>query len=205
MRWAKPLRVERKLQFFVRSKEVARSLGAVANIALARRGWKGAPNSCELVLQEGPCGEEFSAFDRQTRERPGLSTARTAEYLNWRYLANPLVSHTILTARRNGTLIGYAVFTRQADDAAIVDLNSIEDSAVIARLLAGVVDLVRPQNIATVSLCAADSHPWGAVFARAGFRRREASAVIVHAPCPNSSSSFLSSSGWHMLQGERDS
>jgi len=206
VRWAKPLRAERKLQSFVRVKTVAQGLSAIANVALAHRGWKGGKSECELVPQEGLCGEEFDALDQQTRGCPGVSTARTAEYLNWRYLANPIVSHEILTARQAGSLIGYAAFTCHGDDAAIVDLSAIEDPSVIAKLLAGVADLVRRRGIATVSMCAGDLHPWASVFARAGFSRREASPVIVYAPRLSAPSSLEPlSRGWHLMQGERDS
>jgi hypothetical protein len=206
VRWAKPLRAERKLQSVVRAKRLAQSLGAIANVALAHRGWKGGKSGCELVPQEGVCGEEFNALDRQTRESPGVSTARTAEYLNWRYLANPIVSHEILTARRAGSLIGYAAFLYHGDDAAIVDVSAIEDPSVIASLLAGVADLVRRRGIATLSMCAGDLHPWAPVFARAGFSQRETSPVIVHAPRLGALSGLMPSPrGWRLMQGERDS
>jgi hypothetical protein len=204
VRWAKPLRAERKLASVVRVKRVAKGLGAVANLALAYRGWKGGSNVCELVLQDGPCGEEFNAFDRQMCRRPGVLTVRTSDYLNWRYIANPIVFHEVLQARRAGALIGYAVLTRRGEQTEIVDLDAIQEPAVVAKLLAGVVDLVRQDGVATVGLVAGDSHPYSAVFERAGFRRREASPVVVCTP-PGSPERSASLRAWHLMQGERDS
>jgi hypothetical protein len=204
VRWAKPLRAERKLESIVRVKPVAKGLGAVANLALAYRGWEGGSNVCDLVLQGGPCGEDFNAFDREMCWRRGIFTARTADYLNWRYIANPIVSHEILQARRAGALIGYAVFTRNGEQAGIVDLDAIEEPAVVAKLLAGVVALVRKDGVAVVSLVAGNSHPYSAVFERAGFRQREASPVVVFTP-PGSSGRSATFAALRLMQGERDS
>jgi hypothetical protein len=204
VRWAKPLRAERKLESVVRVKAVAKSLGAVANLALAYRGWKGGSNVCELVLQDGSCGEEFSAFDREMSWRPGVLTVRTADYLNWRYIANPIVSHQILQARYAGALVGYAVFTQHGEQADIVDLDAKEEPAVVANLLAGVVDLVRMDDVSVVNLVAGNSHPYSAVFERAGFRQRESSPVVVFTP-PGSPGRSASLAALRLMQGERDS
>ena len=205
VRWAKPLRIERKIEPVVRSRILARGLGAIGNLMLKRPGWGGEKHVCQLVLQEGPCGEEFSELDRQLRGHFGVRTARTAEYLNWRYLAHPTAQHEIMTAQRKGTLIGYAVFTRQGEDANIVDICSIEEPAVIERLLTGVVRHLNQGGVATVSMAAVDLHPWSGVFEAAGFRRREASPVVVWFPRGASANSHEFRNEWHLMQGERDS
>jgi hypothetical protein len=205
IRWAKPLRIERRIEPLVRSRILARGLGAIVNSVLKRQGWVGENHVCQLVLQKGPCDEEFSELDGQLSGHSGVRTARTAEYLNWRYLAHPTAQHEIMTARRNGALIGYAVFTRQDDDANIVDISSIEEPSVIKRLLTGVVRHLDQSGVATVSMAAVDQHPWSEVFETAGFRRREASPVVVWFPRGASENSQELQKKWYLMQGERDS
>jgi hypothetical protein len=205
VRWAKPLRMEGKLEQIVGSEVVARGLATIGNVVLAQRGWKGTKESCELAFHHGACGEEFNALDRQLRERTGVCTVRTAEYLNWRYLRHPATPHEFMTARRNGALIGYAVFAYRAEDAKIVDVCSVEEPAVIARLLAGVVGILSQRGVMTVSLNSGESHPWNPIFQRAGFRRREATPVIASTGPRNHQIRTTIREKWYLMQGDRDS
>jgi hypothetical protein len=205
IRWAKPLRAERRLQRLFRSKRLAHGFGAVANAALRWRGWKGRFDACDLQLHYGPCGEEFTTLDTLVRKKPGVATAKTAEYLNWRYLEQPTVTHEILTARRSGTLIGYIVFRQTAENARIVDICSVEEPSVIARILSGAIAILHKRKVATVSLSAADAHPWSKLFERAGFCRREVSPIVVKVG-PNASISLSDFQAiWYLMEGERDS
>ncbi len=204
IRWAKPVRAEKKLEPFVGSKSVARGLGAVANFALAKRGWKGSKGACDLAPQEGPCGEEFTALDNELRVGAGIRTARTAAYLNWRYQLHPSSRHQIVTARKAGKLIGYVVYLTDETDSSIVDLSSTDDPAVIARLLDAAVQHLRVLGAATISLHAGNSHPWSALFERAGFRRRESVPVIVHVRKGASVSDLSFQKEWFVMRGERD-
>lgn len=205
VRWAKPLRLERRLRRSVGSQLVAWGLGGIANAMLARRGWRGDEKSCKTALHEGKCTTEFTAFDASLRGRKGVQTARTAEYLNWRFLAHPLTRYAIISARREGGLVGYVVFSVDPEDASIVDLNSIEDPRVIGRLLAEAVVYLRDLGASTVSLSAIENHPWGTVFTRAGFRRREKAPFIVGtlSDVPTPTAAFRQ--GWFLMRGERDS
>ncbi|MGA2482972.1 MAG: hypothetical protein ABSF92_07640 [Candidatus Acidiferrales bacterium] len=205
VRWAKPLRVDRQIEKVVRSRIVARGLGAVASVALTRLGWKGERSACELVLHEGSCGEEFSVLDQQLRTQLGVRTVCAAEFLNWRYHAQPNTAHQILKAYRAGTLIGYVIFTRVAADGMIEDMLSVEEPAVIARLLNGAVDLLRQRGVRTVSLNAGDAHPWSGVFARAGFRRREGAPIVVYTRPGGSISLSAFQRDWCVMKNERDS
>jgi hypothetical protein len=204
-RWAKPLRVEEKLKPVMRSKSLARGISVVANAALARRGWKGSKDACAIEPHQGPCGEEFTALDSQLRSQPGIKTVRTAQYLNWRYLTHSDSTHDILAARHEGALIGYAVCTKSSGDAVIVDLCSVNEPDVIARLLGAAVEKFRLCGAATVSLNAGDSHPWQNVFERAGFRRREISSLVACGRANGSVSGINFQRNWHVMRGERDS
>lgn len=206
VRWAKPLRIESKLEPLIRSKRLAKGVGAVANAVLARRGWKGSLASCEIEPHQGLCGEEFTALDTRLRPQSGIKTVRTAQYLNWRYLTNSDSRHDILTARRDGQLIGYVVCTKNPEDAAVVDLcSAANEPGVIARLLGAAVEKYRVSGAATVSLNAGDAHPWQGIFERAGFRRREISPLVACGRLKDASSGNWFQQNWQVMRGERDS
>lgn len=205
VRWAKPLRVDKKLETFVRSKAIARKLGAMGSVFLAHRGKKIRDQDCEAELFEGPCGDEFTALDLQLSSMPGIWTARSAEYLNWRYLSQSSRNHELLTVRRSGILVGYAVVTRDIQDARIVDLSCIEEHGVVAQLLNEGVERLRLRGAATVSLNAGEKHPWNKHFERAGFRRRESSPLMAYVRPGSELTSDVFQNNWYVMQGERDS
>ncbi len=205
VRWVKQLRVENKLQPLVRSKSIAKVAGSVANSALSYLGWKGDANSCELELLQGLCTEEFTHFDEQVRTREGIQTVRNASYLNWRYLDPAAPTHQILTARRQGTLVGYVVYANRGDDGYIMDLNSLEEPSVIARLLAGAVHNLSTSGVSAVNLHAADVHPWSSIFERAGFRKRESSPLVAGPQPAGGISNLNFQNKWYAMSGERDS
>jgi len=205
VRWAKPLRAEQRLLAFVRSKPLARGLSILANPLLARRGWRGEKSLCDLQVQEGPCGDEFSQLDQEISTNPGVRTSRSAGYLNWRYFRAPAARYEILTARRAGKLVGYVVSVSESEDPRIVDLCSIEEHGVVARLLFGAVERLRQQGAVTVSMNAGGAHPWSKVFERAGFQRREGSPIVAAVAQGSAISKTEFERNWFVMQGERDS
>ncbi len=199
LRFARPLRADRRIRQVVKSRWLARGLAAPLNLVLGR-GQRRARLACESILHAGPCGEEFTALDRALRARTGTATVRTAEYLNWRYLGHPSVKYEILKAQRGQELVGYAVFAHQGDDASIADLSTIGQSDTVVPLLLGVTDLLRRRGVVTISMSADEQHPWRAEFESAGFRPREAAPIVTCAragyPIPGGK--------WYLMQGERD-
>jgi hypothetical protein len=205
VRWAKPLRVEQKLEPIIRSRKIAKTLGLIGNAVLVRRGYKGEKNGCEVTLHTGPCGEEFSVLDRTLAVGPGVRLARTAEYLNWRYLAHPSQAHEILTVRREGILVGYVVLISDPNIASIVDILAVEEPAIIALLLSAAVEKIRRRGAAAANLIAGDGHPLNGIFELAGFRRREASPFVV---CTGRNPMVAETSfqrNWYLMHGDRDS
>lgn len=205
VRWAKPLRAEEKLRRLIPFKSVARGLSVFVDPLLALRGPQDSESDCELHVHDGLCGQEFSQFDCLLCAQPGIRTVRDAVYLNWRYLSDLPAGYEILTARRAGKLVGFVVSTRNAKDASIVDLSSIDDVGVITRLLAGAVERLRVLGAATVSLNAGSAHPWNHLFERAGFRPREISPMVVAAAAGSSISTEEFNRNWFVMRGERDS
>lgn len=205
VRWAKLLRTDRLIKSSVRSKLLIRGFNALANAALARWGWRGKKSRCELDIHEGRCGGEFSDLDSQLRYQRGIKTVRSAEYLNWRYLDHPSIRYEILTARRADVLIGYVIFIGETEDANIVDLCSVEEPKVVARLLWGVSDLLRRRGRTTVSLNAGSSHPWNSLFALVGFRKRDQSPLVVCSTKGGHPTGAAHHQNWYLMSGERES
>jgi hypothetical protein len=203
-RWAKPIRAERVIQRVLKSKGATRMVSGIVDFVLAQRGWKGSKDACELRLHEGLCGEAFTVLDEGFRERPGLRTSRSAEYLNWRYLADPSNKYEIVTAYREDTLAGCAALTGDGEDWAIADLWAKED-AVAARLLGGAETVLRERGAATISLNAGETHPWNSLFERAGFRQRESCPVVAHTSPKARISDAALRDNWYLMRGERDS
>ncbi len=205
VRWAKPLRSKAKLQPVIGSNPIARGVISVADMALSLRGWKGSSRACDIALHESAFGEEFNELDSKLRSQRGVRTLRTAEFLNWRYRSYPIKKHEAITARRAGILIGYLVFTKDEEDTSIVDLASVEEPPVIARLLGAAVERLLHHGAATVSMNAGDKHPWNAIFHRAGFRPREESPVVVCMSPGGKQTSADFQQNWYLMRGERDS
>jgi GNAT superfamily N-acetyltransferase len=205
VRWAKPLRTKGRIEPVVGSNPIASGIASVADMALALRGWKGGLKACDIAMHEGIFGGEFSELDSQLRSQPGMRTLRTAEFLNWRYQSYPGKMHETVTARRAGILVGYVVFTKDKEDTSIVDLSSVDEPSVIARLLAAAVERLRQYGAATVSMNAGDKHPWNDIFYRAGFRPREGSPVVVCVSPGGTQALADFQHNWYLMRGERDS
>jgi hypothetical protein len=207
LRWAKPLRLEVRLERLLRSRKAAALAAKAGNALLRGRGWKGPRGSCEVVPHVGACGKEFSELDRSIAAENSacVQTEKSAEYLNWRFLSRELPDDlSVFAARKNGRLVGYVVFRFDKGDARILDLTSVADSGVVARLLDSAVSSLASRGATSVTLTAAKHHPWSATFRRAGFRPREESPFIV-ATRPGSTLSVSDFEGkWFLMDGERD-
>ncbi len=205
VRWAKPLRANRRIEGIVRFTPLAKAIGAPVGFALEHIGWKGQANDIRFELFTGRCGEEFSALNRQVCSQPGIFTDRSAEYLNWRYLCHPADKYEILTARRTDTLVGYAVFASESGQARIVDLCSLNEPPLVAALLDAVSKQVKPRGVETLSLNAGNAHPWTSVLERAGFRRRESAPVVALESPTRGCFQSKHLPAWYLMHGDRES
>lgn len=205
VRWAKLLRVEPRLRTIFHSDHVAKGLGFLANPLLTLLHRDRRQNGYNTIVRQGPCDEEFTSFDLQLQDRTCVRTSRSASYLNWRYLQNPASTYELLEARRNRTLIGYVVYTRDPNDATIVDLSCIEGHAAVAHLLSSAVERLRFLGASTVNLIANEVHAWSGLFRRSGFHKREDSPIIVLSRAAASLSAAEFARGWQIMGGERES
>ncbi len=206
IRFAKPLRVDRKVAEMVKSPTVSRGARALGNQLLK---WRDAPVSLSqteiIARHEGSCQEEFSTLSAKACPSQGICVARTAEYLNWRYLAHPFQTFEILTARRRGTLAAYLVLNQNGHDARIVDLFGMEDRRLVDNLVVYALKLLRGRGVITLS-ASLSSHPSVHPFVRLGFRERDSCPVITYLDFRVSSQVRKDREReWFLMDGDRES
>jgi len=204
IRWARPLRVGQKLSQGLGRGWPVRIVARVIDAGLALRGRRGG-TAYDHQIYEGLFGPEFTLLDSLVRQRNGIQTSRTAEYLNWRYRSNPLGHFKCITARKAGKLIGYAIYEYEPPLGSIADICAVDEPEVVESLLCEAVERLRILGAATVNLAAVSAHPWSNAFHRAGFRRREASPVMVKTVPGSAMSTATFLSHWFAMRGERDS
>ena len=203
-RFVRPLRSYPALRTRLRSAVLARPAAVVADRALA---WgTRARGPLALAAHEGRCGEEFTALAREANPGYGAVVRRHADYLNWRYLDNPFERHEIVTARRNGHLVGYAVVTTEPETPAIVDLFGIPTPRLMEGLLRGTLGWLRRRGAASATLWLLAPPFWGPILQRTGFRAREAAPVMLKAGAvPAWAPRLDHPSPWLLTHGDGDS
>jgi hypothetical protein len=206
VRFARPLRVDRKVREVVDMPGVTRALSAAGNLVLGlREAMAAADRSVDVALHEGPCGDEFSALARDVQGVLGLCTQRSAEYLSWRYLGPPHLRHELLTARRDGALLAWAAFTHGGDEAMLVDLFGVDEPSVVGTLVNALARLLRKRGAATLSAPLWESHRLVPLMRELGFSPREPSPVVVHAPAKAPAAPCPGETDWFLWHGDRDS
>jgi hypothetical protein len=206
LRLAKPLRVDRKVKEMIKNRGAQRVAAAVGNtlLKIASPGAT-ADEALEIAIQQGACGEEFTTLAEEQRGKHGICLQRSAAYLNWRYIENPLARHEIITARRDGRLVGYVVWNHAGEDASIVDLFGEEDRGIVRRLAAEVTALALKRGVMTISVSMNEAHPWRSLFSEMGFRLRDSAPIMIIPSKTFTHKIDPQLRGWYLMQGDRDS
>jgi len=208
IRFVKPLKVDRKVRALVKSKFFQRCLNMVGNLALNVSDRRvQSPSGLTFQQHVGECGPEFTELSEVIGGSHGNCLERTSAYLNWRYCHNPLDCCVLVTARKEGILKGYAVFTETGADTHILDVFGVRDSDVMVGLLDHIVGRVRSGPCETVVVSIVDHHPWIPFFQSVGFKPREASPIILagfplESECQTKENQHMS---LLLMQGDRDS
>lgn len=206
LRLAKLLRVDRKVRQVINFPTAERAVAAVGNTLLKLMPTKVmADESLEVTLHQGACGEDFSILAREQSGRVGICIQRSAEYLNWRYVNNPLATYKFITARRRGKLKGYAVWTQAEEDASVVDVFGENDSAMVKALLSEVIARVTRSGVMTLSVWLNESHPWLSWCSEMGFRVRDSAPMVCVPGRSLAQTVDLPSNRWFLMQGDHDS
>jgi hypothetical protein len=206
LRLAKPLRIDRKVRAMIKYPAAQRFLSSAGNVLLSLGSLKRiSDKAVEISVQNDACGKEFTALMHEQRGQLPIYLQRSAAYLNWRYVNNPLASYEIMTARRHGELKGYAVWTQTGEDAAVVDLFAENNQAIVTALLAELVARLASCGVMTLSMWLNESHPWVPWCSEMGFRVRDG-VPLVRLPGPSVRNTVdLRSAQWFLMQGDRDS
>jgi GNAT superfamily N-acetyltransferase len=206
IRYAKPLRVDRKVAERIPVRAVARALSAVANAGLRLRDdTVKRDNGLPIAAEPGPWGEEFTQAAREWSPRTGVCVARTAKYLNWRYREHPGQTYEMLAARKGGTLCGYLIHHVNGEDCTIDDLFA-ENDAVCSALLVEVTTVARKQRVQTVSAPWLATHPGRQLLEECGFRPRESGPVVLLAlPRAVQRQVKPPREEWYLTHGDRES
>lgn len=202
VRLARPLRVDDQVGRRVRHAAVARGVSSVGNLVLRLGTRRPATRGLDIAVHDGQCGEEFSALEREL-PHAGVAVERSAEYVSWRWLTNPLGRHELLVARRQGRLRGWAVIAGGECYATIADMLAADDS-VAAALVDTAVSRARTTGAATLSVAVSDHHPWRPLLRDWGFRAREAAPVVVYEPGPDRPDR-ITHRAWRLVSGDADS
>jgi len=207
VRLAKPLRVNRQVKKVVKIPVVAKGVSTVGNALLALRDhWPRSFGGTQISFLDGQCGTEFTVLAEQISSQYGICGWRSATYLNWRYLNNPLYPCQIMTAHVGGTLAAYVVMNQIGEDGLLVDIFGVKNRVVLRSLVNAAVTSLRQRGASTVSVILCDSHPWVSLFQGFGFQAREYRPIVIHAPsapalCPNMKDWTM----WFLTYGDRDS
>ena len=208
VRFLKPLRIDSLVQKFLKNAVFAKGVSYLGNHFLAwkNRGLEVGHEDLTFSLHVGQCEEEFTALAETVEQQLGICVHRSASYLNWRYLRNPLCRYNIVTARKNGSILAFLVFTETSQDASIVDLFGIQDPKIFQNLIQWVVKEMNRKKLLTVSASLCSDHPWIPLFQSLGFHARERTPVLVAGPGkqPLAGSYENSRNGWYLMHGDRD-
>lgn len=179
LRMVLPLRMDRQIRARLGSGYGASVVNAVGNLGLRLMAQRlPFSSSVEVDREVGLCRSEFSALSEEIAGRRGVCVQRSAEYVNWRYLANPVRRHHLLSARQGGRLRAFAVYTCDGHDAVLQDLFGCDDPAVLASLVSRIVGDLLSDDIMGLNVHLLSTHPLRQLFESLGFRLRESSPVM---------------------------
>jgi hypothetical protein len=207
VRLTKLLRADRKIKKIIRSPILARCLSLVGNCLLKFQLYCLEKNNGTLnvAIHEGHCAEEFSVLARRIGDQYGACVQRSAAYLNWRYLNNPLIQYEILTARTRDMLIAYTVFTQIGEDGLIVDLFGLDDPTILRCIVNHVTVTLWRRGVSAINVALLESHPWVKALKSLGFRERESLPIVIYGPDSAIQLDTATQLQWFLMQGDRDS
>jgi hypothetical protein len=203
VRYVKLLRVDDKVSAIFSHRAVAGAISRMGNLALRSRDLL---QTTDSGLEIGPHERVFDDQFTNLTLRAVLSFQayglRSADYLNWRYLRNPLGKYSVITARRDRELVGYAVITACGMEWRLTDLFSPDDAAV-SSLLAYVLRSARESRMKKLTALTMAAGPFSAHLRSAGFYPREGHPVILYGH--SNGSTAVQPTNWFLMEGDRES
>lgn len=206
LRFVRLLRVDRQLRKCLGERALLAPLAPILNAVLGlASGARGGARGLEIGVHRDRFGDEFSALDRRVSDDTGIRGRRAAEDLNWRYRDDPLVhDHQVLTARRHGELVGYAVFHVGGEDADVEDLFGALPATEGAALLDAVVSAVRRARVQTLQALVAPNSALVGSLDRARFHHRSSGPRVVAYAAPGGETTAFLAGGprWGLTRAD---
>jgi hypothetical protein len=203
-RYALPLRVDNQLRKRLGAAAVVPAAAGNLLLRLHRlSARKPRARNLEISVHQAAFGEEFSKLDAAEQRPNAIRGRRSAAHLNWRYKQDPLQQYEVLTARRKGELIAFAVLRLTAEVVTIVDLFGTELHDTAFSLLTAIVDRFERSH-QTVEAFLSEGSELVAYFLKMRFQlRSEAAQVVAYARPQSEMSGFLEKSPiWSFSQAE---
>jgi hypothetical protein len=199
-RYALPVRVDRRLEKRLGFNPLF--VGVVGNFLLrSYTGPRVRPRGLDIEEHTGPFGDEFSLLDDSLKDAQVIRSRRSSAHLNWRYREDPLNRYRVLTARCQGELIAFLVFSTASESLVIVDLFGAEFPESALTLLEGLRECC---DLSCQSIEAFMSEGNEAItpLLQKRYRRRDVAAQIVAYAAPGSeTATFLKESARWSFQG----
>ncbi len=112
-----------------------------------------------------------------------IIVVRDQTYLNWRYVDQPENEYIILTAVKNGEILGYCVLSEEQHGnlryGFIVDVLGFQNHySAIDCLIQRALEHFKERDVDIVSCIMSEKHPYKAIFKRSGFVTSRAHALI---------------------------
>jgi hypothetical protein len=207
--WVKPLRVGYKLRPRIRNRLLVKVLALPGDQLLATmdRFRPGNGSGARFDCPEKADGR-FDALWQAARVGFPTTTARTSEYLNWRYTHFTTMSYNLFSvaSRASGELIGYVIYSLDAGNAYIADLFASNLDHPFTTVLHSFCDQMRRRGADTVFFRYLGGENVAEHLRRLGFFRRPENTRNLVAYVGNSvaSDSVVRASNWYATDGEMD-
>jgi len=207
-RYVKLLRIDRHLERVVRNKALARAVAPVGNLGLKILDVS-PPLEKQYTIEFCDNTEFDHEYDRLFAEASNYYKVlgdRTAEFLNWRFVACPLYKTERIVIRKDGKLAGFIIFVEEDKVAVFKDMLCLPDEKAIKILLSQWVQHLRRRNMRSISVIVMNSNPLIPVLLKQGFRPRpEISSVFAYvAENSDQGNLWLHGNNWYMTVGDRD-
>jgi GNAT superfamily N-acetyltransferase len=208
VRFAMPLRMDRRLPLFPGRSWVSSGLACVAHALRSTR-----KQSCRLaqsfqveIFDRFAENAPFNALLEEVRGRLPIFGLRNYEYLKWRFGVNPMIRLHTLLLYRTGQLVGYAFYSFKDEAMYINDMFTLPERDISDALIAHLTDIGWEHRARAVSVTLLESNPLIQSLIRSGYLRRpETSSVIVHtAPGLPWGPMLQDKTNWFMTVGDRD-
>lgn len=154
-----------------------------------------------IVREERSVDESFDALWTEVKSRhPGLIGDRSAAYLRWKFLQNPLVGCRVVTIRAEAdeALRGYLFFEIVGDRLVVVDFLAAERPLILS-LIRATARIARAEGCKAIYLRIGAHDPVISLLSRCLFLdARDDLRVFVHTP----GGRFFDE--WHFVDGDRN-